>query len=204
MMASNQTIYDRLIERFGVNGRISAVHQAELDAIRLDGDIDKNDTFWLSFLPIYLTQARLDFLKEADGFGGGNRFDGQDLDKLAQSIAARIEPDQIHAEIDSAILSRAISKLVAPDIQSAVEDAVAAVHRSSALPLDAGALRNIVKEASRDSLINRNLIISVCAGLLMAILSGWYSGFQSDKRWELIVNKQQEEIKQLSARSKND
>lgn len=183
-----QSLFDRLSHHFGKDGRLSAVHQAELAAIRDEGDISKDDQFWLWFLPIYLTQARLDFLKEADG-GGKLQLD---LDKLAGAIAARIEPDQIRAEVDSAVIARAVAKTAASDIQSVVEEAMAGVQKpnSAQIKLDPATIHAAVKEASKDALFNRNLIIAVLSGLLMSILAGWFSGWQSDKRWAEIVQQE--------------
>lgn len=188
------SLYDRLLVRFGTEGRLSAVHQAELEAIRLEGDISKDDSFWLWFLPIFMTQARLDFLKEADG-GARPQLD---MARLAESIAARIEPDQIRAEVDSAVVARAVAKAAAPDIQSVIEEAIASVQRPAAT-VDQSAVRTAVAEASRDSLLHRNLIIAVLAGLMMSLLAGWYSGWQSDKRWEPVVQQLQQQILLLQA-----
>lgn len=183
------SLFDRLSHHFGKDGRLSAVHQAELAAIRDEGDISKDDQFWLWFLPIYLTQARLDFLKEADGGSSGKL--QLDLDKLAVAIAARIEPDQIRAEVDSAVIARAVAKAAASDIQSVVEEAMAGFQKPASVALDPATIHAAVKEASKDAFLNRNLIIVVLAGLLMSILAGWFSGWQSDKRWEEIVQQGQ-------------
>lgn len=189
------SLFDRLSHHFGKDGRLSAVHQAELAAIRDEGDISKDDQFWLWFLPIYLTQARLDFLKEADGGSAGKL--QLDLDKLAVAIAARIEPDQIRAEVDSAVIARAVAKAAASDIQSVVEEAMAGVQKPASVPLDPATIHAAVKQASKDAFLNRNLIVAVLAGLLMSIFAGWFSGWQSDKRWEEIVQQQKQQIQQM-------
>ena len=198
-MWSDQAIslYDRLIVRFGTDGRLSGIHQAELEAIRIEGDIDKNDTFWLWFLPIYLTQARLDFLGESYLANGSGKLQGTDLNKLAEGIAARIEPDQIRNEIDTAVIARAVAKSAAPDIQAVIEEAVANIQKQTYVAIDPATIRSIVLEASRDSLINRNLMIAALAGFLMAMLAGWYSGWSSDRQWQQIVNSQRVQIQEL-------
>lgn len=193
------SLFDRLSHHFGKDGRLSAVHQAELAAIRDEGDISKDDQFWLWFLPIYLTQARLDFLKEADGGSGKLQLD---LDKLAVALAARIEPDQIRAEVDSAVIARAVAKAAASDIQSVIEEAMAGVQKPNSAQLDPAAIHAAVKEASKDAFLSRNLIVAVLAGLLMSILAGSFSGWQSDKRWEEIVQQQKQQIQQLQSRSR--
>ena len=191
------SLYDRLIVRFGKDGRLSGIHQAELEAVRIEGDIDRNDTFWLWFLPIYLTQARLDFLGESTLANRVDKFPGTDLDKLAEGIAARIEPDQIRNEIDTAVIARAIAKFSAPEIQTVITEAIANAQNQDPVSIDPASIRAAVTEASRASLLSRHLIIAILAGILMAILAGWYSGWSSDRQWQQIVYGLQAQIQAL-------
>lgn len=68
--------------------------------------------------------------------------------------------------------------------------------------IDPELIRSSLANASRDSFFNRNMAIAVLAAIVFAVFSSWYTGWQSDKRWEQIVQQQQQQIQQLQADKK--
>lgn len=199
-MNNSMTLYDRLLNQFRKDGGLTAVEDAELKAIMIEAGVDKNDTFWTLFLPLYLNQLRSDDLKESALFSaipGADEKPKIDVDKLAASIVARIEPDQINAEIDALVVARNVAKLAAPEIENVVSDAISKIQKQSSAPLDAQAIKREIHEATKASMLNRNLIVSVVCGLLMSVLSGYYASYKADASWSIAYVKQQQEIKEL-------
>lgn len=199
-MNNSMNLYDRLVKQFRKDGGLTAVEDAELKAIMIEAGVDKNDTFWTLFLPLYLNQLRSDELKESALFSaipGADEKPKIDIDKLAASIVARIEPDQINAEIDAQVVARNVAKLAAPEIENVVSDAISKIQKQSSAPLDAQAIKREIHEATKASMLNRNLIVSVVCGLLMSVLAGYYASYKADKSWSIAYVKQQQEIKEL-------
>lgn len=199
-MNNNMSLFDRLVTQFRKDGGLTAVEDAELKAIMIESGVDKNDTFWTLFLPLYLNQLRADDLKESALFNpvpGSDEKPKVDVDKLAASIVARIEPDQINAEIDAQVVARNVAKLAAPEIENVVTEAINKIHKQNATPLNADAIKQEIHEAAKASLLNRNVIIAVVAGVLMSVLSGYYASYKSDKSWSIVYVKQQTQIKDL-------
>lgn len=211
----NETIYANLVARFAKNGDLTATQQAELDGIKGVGDIHPNSTFWMHFLPLYFLMARRDDVKidtvavlESIQSGGGRRATAAiDLDALAEGIAARLEDQLLNP--DPVVLARAIAKAATPAIQQAVENATAGAIQQPRV--DLAPLQSVIREtmqqtqagmreASRDALLNRNVIIVALAGVLMCGIGAWWGGRQSDQQWRPVVRQLQDQVKQLQRR----
>jgi hypothetical protein len=185
----SETIYDQLIERLGTEGRLTSTRQAELDAIRSIADIGKNDSFWLHFLPVYLTSARLEDLKEIKA-SETNSKTAIDVDRLAQKIVARIEPDQINATIDPAVISRQVMKAIKPDFDELIQQIGANAKTSSGQGAD-------LERAVSQSLLHRHLVIAVLGGLLLSFISGMVSASRTESNLQIIIDRQAQQIKDL-------
>ena len=205
----SDTVYSQLISKLR-RGELTPAQQAELDAIRLIADIDLNDPFWLHFLPMYFLSSRADdekintaaLLEAIQASGGGRRTPAAiDLDALADGIAARLE-DQL-PNPDPVVLARAIAKAATPAIQQAVENATAGVVQQPRA--DLAPLQSVIKEtmqqtqvgmreASRDAMLNRNVVIVALAGVLMCSIGVWWGGQQSDARWSPVVQQLRDQL----------
>lgn len=211
----NETIYANLVARFAKNGDLSATQQAELDGIKGVGDIHPNSTFWMHFLPLYFLMARRDDVKidtvavlESIQSGGGRRATAAiDLNVLANGVAARLE-DQL-PNADPVVLARAVARAATPAIQQAVENATAnAIQQPK---VDLAPLQSVIKEtmqqtqagmreAGRDAMLNRNVVIVALAGVLMCGIGVWWGGRQADQQWRPVVSQLQDQVKQLQGR----
>lgn len=198
MSSENMTLFDRLLARLTKDGALSAVQQAEIDALIIEGEISKNDTFWVQFLPLYLNQFRVDVFKESDLLTGENsKLPKLDYDKLSEAIVARIEPDQIRAEVDSAVVARSVSKAAAPELQQIVTDTIERIKRDSSAPLDAATIRNEIAAGTKQAMLNSNVVIAGLVGLLMTVFVSWYVNYKADTHWGLMVKNQQAQISNL-------
>lgn len=206
----NETIYANLVARFAKNGDLTATQQAELDGIKGVGDIHPNSTFWMHFLPLYFLMARRDDVKidtvavlETIQWGGGRRATAAiDLDALTEGIAARLE-DQL-PNPDPVVLARAIAKAATPAIQQAVENTTAGAIQQPRV--DLAPLQSVIREtmqqvqsgmreASRDAMLHRNVVIVALAGVLMCGIGVWWGGRQSDQQWRPVVGQLQDQVK---------
>lgn len=184
----NTTIYGRVLARFAPGG-LDAARDAEINFLLASG-VSEDDPFWTWFLPLFLTQPR----------GEQAKIDGQAmLDLVKVQRGARIDPgalgeavaehlaDKLPAHPDAIVLAGRIAKAMAGDIRKAVAEGAEAVDKSGGQ----GALR----EAAKDALVNRHLIIAVLAGILMAMAGVWWGGYQSDQRWEPLVKQLQSQLR---------
>ncbi len=215
----SDTVYSQLISKLR-RGELTAAQQAELDAIRLIADIDLNDPFWLHFLPMYFLSSRADdekintaaLLEAIQAMGGGRRTTAAiDLDALAEGIAARLE-DQL-PNADPVVLARAVARTATPAIQQAVENAAAGAIQQPRV--DLAPLQSVIKEtmqqaqagmreASRDAMLNRNVVIVVLAGVLMCGIGVWWGGHQSDQQWRPVVSQLQDQVNQVKQLQRRD
>lgn len=206
----SDTVYSQLISKLR-RGELTAAQQAELDAIRLIADIDLNDPFWLHFLPMYFLSSRADdekintaaLLEAIQAMGGGRRVNAaMDMDALAEGIAARLE-DQL-PNPDPVVIARSVAKAATPAIQQAVENAAAnAIQQPK---VDLAPLQSVIREtmqqtqagmreASRDAMLHRNVVIVALAGVLMCGIGVWWGGRQSDAQWRPVVVQLQDRAK---------
>ncbi len=210
----SDTIYSQIISKLR-RGDLTPAQQAELDAIRLIGDIDLNDTFWIQFLPMYFLTSRADdeiinttALFEAIQASGGGRRGGAvfDLDALAEGVAARLE-DQL-LNLDPVVLARAVAKAATPAIQQAAENVIAnaiqqpKVDLTPLQPVIKETLQQtqaVMRETCRDAMLNRNVVIVALAGVLMCGIGVWWGGQQSDARWNPVVQQLRDQVKHLDA-----
>ena len=215
----SDTVYSQLISKLR-RGELTAAQQAELDAIRLIADIDLNDPFWLHFLPMYFLSSRADdekintaaLLEAIQAMGGGRRVNAaMDMDALAEGIAARLE-DQL-PNPDPAVLARAVARTALPAIQQAVENATAGAIQQPRV--DLAPLQSVIKEtmqqgqagmreASRDAMLNRNVVIVALAGVLMCGIGVWWGGHQSDQQWRPVVRQLQDQVNQVKQPQRRD
>ena len=210
----SDTIYSQIISTLR-RGELTPAQQVELDTIRLIGDIDLNDPFWIQFLPMYFLGSRADdeiintaALLEAIQASGGGRRGGAiiELDALAEGVAARLEDQLLNP--DPVVLARAVAKSATPAIQQAVENAIASAVQQPRV--DLAPLQSVIKEtlqqmqagmleASRDAMLNRNVVIVALAGVLMCGIGVWWGGQQSDARWNPVVQQLRDQVKHLDA-----
>jgi len=213
----SDTVYSQLISKLR-RGELTAAQQAELDAIRLIADIDLNDPFWLHFLPMYFLSSRADdekintaaLLEAIQAMGGGRRVNAaMDMDALAEGIAARLEDQLPNPNPDPVVIARAVAKAAMQAIQQAVENATAGAIQQP--KVDLAPLQSVIKEimqqtqagmreASRDAMLNRNVVIVALTGVLMCGIGVWWGGRQSDAQWRPVVSQLQDQVKQLQGR----
>ncbi len=212
----NETIYTNLISRFAKDGELTTTQQIELDGIKGAGDIDPNSTFWVHFLPMYFLMSRRDddiintaaLLEAIQAKGGGRRGSAIiDMDALAEGVAARLE--DLLPNSDPVVLARAIAKATTPAIDQVIESAIAGAVQQPRVYL--APLLSVIKEtlqqtqagmreASRDAMLNRNVVIVALAGVLMCGIGVWWGGRQSDAQWRPVVRQLQDQVKQLQER----
>lgn len=215
----SDTVYSQLISKLK-RGELTPAQQAELDTIRLIADIDLNDPFWLHFLPMYFLSNRADdekintvaLLEAIQAMGGGRRVNAaMDMDALAEGIAARLE-DQL-PNADPVVIARAVAKAATPAIQQAVENATAGAVQQP--KVDLAPLQSVIKEtlqqtqagmreASRDAMLNRNVVIVALAGVLMCGIGVWWGGQQSDRQWRPVVSQLQDQVNQVKQLQRRD
>lgn len=144
--------------------------------------------------------------------GGGRRVNAaMDMDALAEGIAARLE-DQL-PNADPVVIARAVAKAATPAIQQAVENATAGAVQQP--KVDLAPLQSVIKEtlqqtqagmreASRDAMLNRNVVIVALAGVLMCGIGVWWGGQQSDRQWRPVVSQLQDQVNQVKQLQRRD
>ena len=208
----NETKYTTLVSHFAKNGELTTTQQVELDCIQGIGDIHPNSRFWVRFLPGYLLMSRRDdeiintaaLVEAIQAKGGGRRGGAIGLDALAEGLAARLE-DRL-PNSDPVGLARAVVKLATPAIDQAIENAIAdavqppRVDLAPLLPMlqqtQAG-----LREASRDAMLNRNVIIVALASVLMCGIGAWWGGQQADAQWKPLVQQLRDQLNHLGTDS---